>query len=145
MADRVPSEGLETIDATLVRHGPRGRLAIELPDDVSLATDEVFRLTIDGSERFVQPTWSAEGGIRLGGAYDTPDSARSPGDAENRLQAWLDSTDLDVGRTVHVDVVEPEFKYGLRAPGERAVYDAADPPDEGLASIAEQVESGDDW
>ena len=144
MADRVPSEGLDTIDATLVRHGPRGRQAVELPAGASIPTGEVLRLSIDGHERFVRPTTVAGDAVRIAGAYDAPDIARSSDDEHDRLREWIDGSDLDVGRTVHLDVIEPEFKYGLRAPGERRVYDAPEKPDDSLASIAEQVES-DDW
>ena len=138
MADRVRSDALETLDATLVRHGPRGRLAVELPDSTTLSTDDVLRCTIAGTERFVRPTTVAGGAVRFTGAYEAPSIARSPGGDDDYLRAWLDQADLDAGRTVHVDVIEPGFKYGLRAPGETAVYDATESPDDDLASIAEQ-------
>ena len=41
-----------------------------------------------------------------------------------------------------VDVAEAGFFYGLRAPGEAAVYEVPDRPDDGLAAIARELEDG---
>lgn len=146
--DRVRSGDVPTIDATLVSHGAVGRPAIELPDSADepavedVPTDEVVRLSIDGDvrhARFEQFSSSA----RASGAFDTPDLARSPGEGENRLREWVDEQGLSTGRTVHLDVIEPGFAYGLRAPGEELIYDAPSSPDDSLASIAEQLERDD--
>jgi hypothetical protein len=176
--DRVRSETLRTIDATLVGHGAIDRPAIELPDDVDMdaadradmdadgadrdgtdahgaatggdaaasadgatvPTGEVVRLVLDGTTRHCRFE-SFGGGVRATGAFDTPDLARSPGDGENLLRAWIEDRGLSMGRTVHLDVIEAGFAYGLRAPGESAVYDApASAPDDSLASIAEELD-----
>ncbi|MFB6197751.1 MAG: hypothetical protein ABEI52_05700 [Halobacteriaceae archaeon] len=68
----------------------------------------------------------------------TPELVRSA-DGTNLLHQWIDERDLGVGRTVHLDVIEPEFKYGLRAPGERATYEIGR-PDQSLASIARELD-----
>jgi hypothetical protein len=39
-----------------------------------------------------------------------------------------------------VDVVEPGFKYGVRAPGESATYRSTGTPDAGLADIAASLD-----
>lgn len=144
MPDRVASDnpGVETVDATLARHGGTDRPKVTVPADAAADLPEsVVRLVLDGSEycaRFAPPVTGD--GLELRGAYDTPAAVRDPGDAPNRLVEWVDSVGLDASRTVHLDVVEPGFRYGLRAPGERAVYDATGTPDEGLAAIAERLD-----
>ena len=142
MVDRVASDhpSVRTLDGTLVSHGPGSRAAVELADGGSIPTGEVIRLVVDGTERFAQPGSFAGGTVRLSGAFDTPEYARSPADRTNRLREWLDRTELTIGRTVHVDVVDEGFKYGLRAPGERVVYDVPETPDDSLASIAAELE-----
>lgn len=142
MTDRVTSDspGVTTVDGTLARHGRTDRVKVEFPAG-DLPTDDVLWLVLDGAERrarFHEP-FSGDG-VELRGVYDTPRLARNPGEGENRLAAWVADRDLDAGRTVHLDVVEPGFRYGLRAPGERATYDATGKPSDSLASIAEQLD-----
>jgi hypothetical protein len=143
MADRVASDHatIPTVDATIVSHGSTNRLAVELPAGSDLQAGDVSRLVVDGSVRFTQPQSFAGETVRITGAFDTPDAARSPGSGTNRLREWLDATALETGRTVHLDVIEAGFKYGVRAPGERVVYDAPDTPADSLASIASQLET----
>ncbi|WP_248517283.1 DUF7112 family protein [Salinarchaeum laminariae] len=144
--NRVRSEGLQTIDASLVGHGAIDRPAIELPTDVDtgpdgpVPTDEILRIVLDGATRHCRfETYS--GSVRATGVFDTSDLVRSPGDGENRLREWLGDAGLSLGRTVHLDVIEAGFAYGLRAPGESIVYDApSSSPDDSLASIAEQLD-----
>ncbi|GAB3689014.1 hypothetical protein GCM10028857_23890 [Salinarchaeum chitinilyticum] len=144
--NRVRSDALQTIDASLVGHGAIDRPAIELPADVdtgtdgTVPTDEMLRIVLDGSTRRCRfETYS--GSVRTTGVFDAPDLVRSPADGENRLREWMDDTGLSLGRTVHLDVIEPGFAYGLRAPGASTVYDApSSSPDDSLASIAEQLD-----
>ncbi|MFB6270406.1 MAG: hypothetical protein ABEH83_10705, partial [Halobacterium sp.] len=83
---------------------------------------------------------NASGQPVVRGVYDSPSLARDPGTAPDRLAAWIADNDLDAGRSVHVDVVEPGFKYGVRAPGESATYEAVSSPDDSLADIAASLE-----
>ena len=82
----------------------------------------------------------SSGDAVLRGAFETPRLARTPGEGENYLRAWLGGLGLDFGRTVHLDVVTPDYKYGVRAPGERATYAATESPDRGLAAIARDLD-----
>lgn len=143
MADRLPSDhdSITTDRATLVRRGGTSRPAVELPTDspIEYPEDEVVRVVIDGDERHARITGSASG-LRIPGVYDDPSFARDPGSAPNRLVEWVERSELGLGGSVLVDEIEPGFKYGLRVPGERVVYEATESPDGSLASIAKQVE-----
>jgi len=141
MAGRVSHEAVETIDATVERSGPVDRPRVVVPAESADAvpTDGLVRLVLDGSEYRARPIETGPE-VAIPGAYDTPDAARDPADATDRLGAWLADRDLDYGRTVHLDVVDESHRYGLRAPGERATYADHGGPDDSLAAIAEQVE-----
>ncbi|AHG03557.1 hypothetical protein HALDL1_08075 [Halobacterium sp. DL1] len=142
MADRVTDDSLPTVAGTLARAGGTRRNEIQLP--ASAAEDfpagDVVRLVLDGTEYRTQLARHPGGEPAVRGAYDTPSLARDPGSAENHLTAWVEAKHLEAGRSVHVDVVEAGFKYGVRAPGESATYDAFEPPNEGLADIAKSLD-----
>ncbi|PSQ26127.1 hypothetical protein BRD03_11380 [Halobacteriales archaeon QS_9_68_17] len=145
MADRVPSDhdSVHTVRAALATTGSTRRPRVEIPADEAdrFPADEVIRLVVDGSEYHARIDTALTDDTRVvAGAYDSPRFARSPGDAPNRLLEWIDRADLAVGGSVLVDVVEAEFKYGVRDPGERVVYTATESPDDSLASIAERLE-----
>ena len=143
MADRLPSDhdSITTVRATLVRRGGTSRPAIELPgdSDVPFPSGDVVRVVIDGDERFARIT-ASESGVRIPGIYDDPSFARDPGTAPNRFVEWFERSDLEIGGSVLVDEIEPEFKYGLRIPGERVFYEATESPDDSLASIARNLD-----
>lgn len=140
MSDRVPSDhsSVETVRATLARAGRTDRPKVVLPDDADLP-EGVVRLVLDGRVCHAPVERGLDGTLELPGAYDTAPAARERA-GENRLTEWVRDADLDFGRSVLLDVLVAGTRYGLRAPGERAVYDVPGRPDEGLASIAEQVE-----
>lgn len=144
MTDRVTSDNpsVTTVDATLERYGGTHRPQVVAPAD---ARDrfpdegEVVRLVVDDHEYRARVAETSDGRAAFRGAYDTPRLARSR-DGTNHLREWLQSTDLDIGRTVHVDVIEPDFKYGVRAPGETARYTATEKPKSSLADIARDLD-----
>ena len=145
MADRIPSDhpSIETVRASIARHGGTDRPRIEIPAEHTDAfpSDEVLRFSIDGDERFARIERPFGGdGVHVTGAYDAPQLARDR-EGENRLTEWVRSGDVRIGGSALIDVIEPGFAYGLRAPGERAVYDAVEAPSDSLASIARKVES----
>lgn len=137
--DRISSENpaVETLRATVARHGAR-RKRIDLPED-SLPEGEVVRLVIDGTTYHAQ----IEGGFaddpHVSGAYESPEMARESS-GTNHLGEWLEEVERPVGGSVLLDVIEPEFAYGLRKPGEEAVYEAVEKPKESLANIARDLE-----
>lgn len=139
--DRVrhDASSVETVDGEVIRRGRTDRRAVRLPPSTPIETDSVVRLVIDGSERFTRPSQAfGMDGLELRGAYPTADAARDPDSATNYLHDWLVDTGLDIGRTVHVDVVAEGYRYGLRAPGEEAIYPAGR-PHSSLQDIAEDL------
>lgn len=145
MTQRVPSDhpSVTTVRATLTRSGGTDRPRVEIPAEYAneFPADEVVRLVLDDAEyRACIERPLTDDGRELRGAYDTPRLARNPDEGENRLSGWTDSAAVEFGGSVLVDVVEAGFKYGLRAPGERAVYEATESPDDSLAAIAERAE-----
>ncbi|WP_435097641.1 DUF7112 family protein [Halarchaeum sp. P4] len=140
MADRVTSEGVPSVETTLERYGPTNRPQLRVSDPDAVPTGEVVRLVVDETEYRARIETDADGDPVIRGAFETPRLARTPGEGENHLRAWLDDVDLDYGRTVHLDVVTADYKYGVRAPGERATYTATEQPDSGLAAIARDLD-----
>ncbi|MFB6094633.1 MAG: hypothetical protein ABEJ77_06795 [Halanaeroarchaeum sp.] len=143
MPDRVTHDHptVETLEATLGRHGGTHRPEIGLPDGDDVPVGEVIRVVLDGTEYRTEVGRGSDGAPVLRGAYETPRLARNPGEGTDALEPWVAARDLDVGRTVLVDVVDPEVTIGLRAPGERATYATTKTPDDSLAAIAEDVEN----
>ena len=142
MADRIAFDHptVRTVPATVERVGPTRRSSIHVSEHLDVEDGSVIRLVLSGSEYRAQVSVRADGTTELRGAFDTPRMARNPTDDENRLLEWIDERDLAFGRTVHLDVVETGYKYGLRAPGEEATYTTGR-PDDGLAAIAEDLEA----
>jgi hypothetical protein len=142
MADHVTHESVRTVSGTLARAGGtrRPEVRVTAADSAAFPDDEVVRIVLDGTEYRSRLATRADGATVVRGAYESPAEARSPDQATNHLIEWVDDRDLDSGRTVHVDIVEPEFKYGLRAPGETATYHATEPPSSSLADIAASLD-----
>ena len=138
MTDRIPSDHptVETVRATLSRRG-RTRSRLSLPDDDRFPLEPV-RLVLDGDISHARIE-SNRAGIGIDGAYDNARLARE-NTGTDRLEEWRASTGIEYGRSVLVDVVEPGFLYGVREPGERAVYTAVESPDESLAAIARDLD-----
>jgi hypothetical protein len=99
----------------------------------------VVRVDADGATYHAPVAIDFDGDLELRGLYDNARMARER-DGENRLREWVDDQGLAPGRTVLVDVVVEGEQYGLRAPGDSAVYRVVESPDDDLASIAEDVD-----
>jgi hypothetical protein len=142
MADHVTHESVRTVSGTLARAGGTRRPEVRVPesDAADFPDGEVVRLVVDGTEYRCQLATRTDGTPVLRGAYESPSEARSPDQATNHLVEWVATSDLEAGRTVHVDIVESGFKYGLRAPGEAATYHATEPPTSSLADIASSLD-----
>lgn len=135
-----------TIRATLSRSGAtdRPRIDIDSEDEAHFSPEEIVRLVLDGHEYRTRAERAfGTDDLQIRGAYDSPRQVRNPGEGTNRLDEWFDDSSLTFGRTVLIDVVTERFKYGLREPGERAVYEATEAPDDSLASIAKDLEDSE--
>ncbi|MFC6719381.1 hypothetical protein ACFQGT_03700 [Natrialbaceae archaeon GCM10025810] len=145
MADRISSDhpSVRTVRATLAETPSGVRVEIPADERDAVPLEEVVRIVLDGTERFARPERALTGdeGI-VPGVYETPDGARDPAAGTDALPEWIDESDVRRGGSVLLDVVEPDFLYGLRAPGETAYYDAREPPSDSLARIAKDLESG---
>ncbi|MFB6110492.1 MAG: hypothetical protein ABEJ60_06425 [Halodesulfurarchaeum sp.] len=130
---------IETIPAKLARRGRTTRPTVRVQGDLEVEPGSLVRLMLDGTEYRAPVERREDGTPVFRRAASSPAVARDPAPAENALVEWVESTGLGMGRTVHVDVVEPGFRYGLRAPGESAVYPSGR-PDDSLASIAENLD-----
>lgn len=137
--DRISSENpaVETLRARVARHGAR-RKRLDLPEN-SLPEGDVLRLVIDGTTYHARVERGFDDGPHVSGAYETPEMARE-GSGANHLGKWLDRVERPVGGSVLVDEIEPDFAYGLRQPGEEAIYEAVEKPKESLANIARGLE-----
>lgn len=143
MPDRLPSDhpAVDTHRVRVARYGGRRR-RLAIPAEI-VPTDEAVRFVLDGETRYgVVRSAPGRDDETLAGVYATPDAARDPGDATDHLAAWLDAHDVSTGESVLLDVIEPEEAYGLRPPGERAIYEAVDPPASSLQDIARGLEDG---
>lgn len=138
MTDFVTHESVETVSGRVDRVGGTRRRQVVAPD-VEPPTDEVVRLDLDGSTYRAPVDASADGDLVFRGAYDSPSQARNHTGTDH-LAAFLADHELDAGRTIHVDIVEPGFRYGLRAPGQTATYRATGQPKSSLADIARNLE-----
>ncbi|EMA43239.1 DUF7112 family protein [Halococcus saccharolyticus] len=145
MPERIPHDhpSVETVRATLARRGRSSRPRLALPDDADRFPLDTIRLVLDGETYHARVESGLDGDREITGAYDNARLARER-DGTDRLDEWRRSSGLDLGRSVAVDIVESGFLYGVREPGERAVYEATEPPDEGLAAIAQDLDGDPD-
>ena len=139
MPERLPSDhpSVETVEVTLDSWG-RTRSRLSVPADDRFPAGAV-RLVIDGDTRHATIEQAGDGQREVKGAYDNARLAREHG-GEDRLEGWRRAVGLDHGRRVALDIVESGFLYGIRKPGERAVYEAVESPNESLASIARDLD-----
>jgi hypothetical protein len=143
MADRIPSDhpSIETHRTSLERRGRMDRPRLDCSGiDASLPVDDVVRLTLAGDTYHARVERTFEGDPEIRGVYDNPRIAREPAEGTDRLAKWQRHNGLEFGRSVLLDVVVSGHAYGLRVPGERAVYEATIPPDDSLRSIARSLD-----
>ena len=145
MPDRLPSdhESVTTYRAKLARSGGTRRPCLRLPDEVAVEAGGLVRLVLDGAARHARVEEDATGRL-VRGAFDNRRLARAGDEGTNRLVEWAAAHDRSPGSAVELDEVEAGFLYGLRAPGERTVYEATEKPNDSLASIAEKFSESTD-
>lgn len=139
MTERIHSDGVETVRATVERDGGTRRPVVSLPaDHGDDLPDSPIRVTIDGT-RYHAPLVSRNGETALRGAYANPRRARESNGTDH-LTAWVDDRAIGFGRSVLFDVVVPGEAYGLRAPGEDVVYTIRHGPSSDLREIARDLD-----
>ena len=152
---RVPSddEGVASIRVSLARSGGTRRPCVRIPatdelsrrvesgtcESLSMDAGDVIRVVIDREEYFAPVTEDSSGRL-VRGAFKNRRLARETGEGSNRLVEWLDANGREPGESVVLDVVVPGDLYGLRIPGERAVYEANRGPRSSLSDIAQDLD-----
>lgn len=142
MTDQIASDhpSVETFRATVKRHGPGRRLALPEVAREALGVPGAVGTIVDGRTHFAR--CRAVGGTpSIVGLYATRTGADDR-TGQDELGAWLDRHDRGRGRSVHVDVIEPGYRIGLRPPGERVVYEDVPDRDDGLDAIARDLLEG---
>lgn len=149
-ADRIASDAAAVTShrARLVRSGGTRLPALAVPEPVGVSAGDRIRVVLDGDIRHARVERGGDGPV-VRGAYDTGgdlavidgrDDSVSPADVPNRLVEWCRAHDRERGDAVALDEIDAGFHYGLRAPGERAVYDVLARPDRGLRDIARDLD-----
>lgn len=140
MSNRLPSDSaaITTHRAAITRLGGTRRQGLRVPSAVADDVDagDRLRVVIEGTEYHAVVGSDADGPL-LESAFDNPRLARMTSEGSNRLAAWLRTLGRSPGDSVELDVVVAGEQYGLRAPGERAVYTVRQGPRDSLASIAD--------
>ncbi|WP_435074631.1 DUF7112 family protein [Halorubrum sp. HHNYT27] len=146
-------EGVASIRVSLARSGGTRRPCVRVPEDdeldgrvesgscesLRMTAGDVIRVVID-REEYHAPVTADSAGRLVRGAFDNRRLAREAGEGENRLVSWLDANGRGPGDSVVLDVVVPGELYGLRIPGERAVYEATRGPPSSLSDIARDLD-----
>jgi hypothetical protein len=120
---------------------------IVLPDDVDtdantdteLFPESAVHVVLSGEQYHAYIERNFDGDPEIRAVRDNLRLARER-EGENRLQEWFEENDLGFGRSVHVDVIETNHLYGVRLPGERAIYTDVPKPNSSLTDIARDLE-----
>lgn len=140
MGERVPHDHptIETLEATLRRRGRTTGPVVRVEAHPLEEVATPVRLLMDGSQY-----WTIfevrDRGIEIRYVSETESALADQPPELNALVDWVEDAGLTFGRSLHLDVVEPGFKYGLRAPGESAIYGSGR-PDSSLSEIAQNLE-----
>ncbi|RQG94430.1 DUF7112 family protein [Natrarchaeobius chitinivorans] len=143
MTDRISSDhpSIRTVRATCTETAGGVRLDVPADDRDAFPIDDVVRIVADRETLFARIDRALTGDdLSVPGVYETPEAARDPGGQTDRLAEWTDEHEVRAGGSILIDVVEPDYLYGLREPGTTAYYDAVEPPNESLSAIAKRLE-----
>jgi hypothetical protein len=140
VTDRIQHDhsSVDSYRATLQRSGRTDRPKVVLPEEIAAPGDPV-RVALGGRTYHALITTDFGDVPEIRGLYDNARMARER-DGPNCLDEWFEESELSFGRSVHFDVVVAGARYGIRAPGERAVYAVDSGPDDSLTDIASDLE-----
>ena len=143
MPTRLPSDSDAVTNhrAEIVRRGGSRTKCLSLPAaiDTDVAAGDRLTVVIEGTEYYAVVTDDADG-LVVYGAYDNRRLAKTTGEGTNRLGEWLADLGREAGSSVVCDEIVAGERYGLRAPGDRAVYTVRQGPRDSLQSIAEGLD-----
>jgi len=140
VSDRLPSDAVDSHRTHVERVGSTSRPRVPLPAAVDVTVGDVVRLSLEGERYHTQVSDALDGSPDIRDAFANARLARTPGEGDDHMRAWIDSVGLSIGDAVLVDVVTPGYKLGLRRPGERVIYEATDPPTGSLSDIARNLD-----
>lgn len=141
MADRIASDHptIDSIRAEVVRHGGRRRrLKVPASERTVVPGDGVIEVIVDERTCFAR-CQEIRDQPAIVGLYDTMAAAKDEVTGSDWLVNWLDDNGHSIGSSVLLDVLQPGKRIGLRSPGDRAVYDVPQSPDNSLAEIARDL------
>lgn len=143
MSDRIHHDhpSIDTVRGTLDRAGSTAHPKLVLPDE-PLFPEGIVHITVDGQQYRARIDRSFEGVPEIRSVYDNARLVRegARGSSTNRLREWFEESDLEYGRSVHVDIIDPGHQYAIRRPGATAVYTVIPQPDQSLSEIADGLE-----
>lgn len=134
----VTSDAVETIRVDVDTTGSLDRPRLVVPE--GQVPETVVRVVADERTYHAPVERAISGDLEITGLYGNTRLARERA-GENLLPTWLSNHNLSAGRSAHLDVVVDGEQYGLRAPGDRAVYHVVESTNDSLQSIAETLDS----
>lgn len=141
MTDRLSSDAdaVRTTRARVARYGGTRRPCVRFEGEPGVSDGEFIRLVLDRTTYHARVHRDATGPL-LRGAYRNRRLARTPGEGEDELRAWLERVDRRPGDALEFDEVVAGELYGLRVPGSRTVYEVSRGPSRSLADIARDLD-----
>jgi hypothetical protein len=112
-----------------------------LPEDPNreLFPESVVNIVLAGQQYHARIERNFDGIPEIRAVRDNSRLARE-GEGENRLHEWFEVSDIGYGRSVHIDVVERDHLYGVRLPGDQAIYTNIPKPNSSLTDIARDLD-----
>jgi hypothetical protein len=140
VTDAIPSDhpAVDSYRVELSAVGSTTRAQLPLPPELDCEEGDFVRLVVADQQTHTRVVSSLAGERAIQAAYANKQLARTDGGTD-LLGKWLDSAGFGPGSTLVIDVLTPEYAYGLRVPGERVVYDPVEKPDSSLSDIAESL------
>jgi hypothetical protein len=141
VTDAIPSDhpAVDAHRVELTSVGSTGRPQLVLPTAVTCTEGEFVRLVVDGRKAHAEVVSTLGGGRAIRTARANKQLARK-NSGDDLLGEWLDDAGFGPGSTLVLDVLTEGYAYGLRAPGERVVYEPIEKPDSSLSDIADSLD-----
>jgi hypothetical protein len=109
----------------------------------TVPANQLITLVLDGTVYHTRVDIALDNTPEIRGAYDNRRIARETA-GENRFVEWATRAGVAVGRSVLVDVIVDGERYGVRKPGETAIYEVPETTSSSLNEIARSLDGGDE-